>query len=1358
MDTGAELSLIKKDVLKENVKVNKEEVYSLQTPFGSGKTLGSCKGKIITKISNTKSQEIPCKFHVIANKTDLPQDGLLGNDFLSKNCKIDGPKRTLEFPRTETNATEFKYPITLGANESDTQKAIDDKFKMAGMESEGVKLFTDQNFKSHDDLVKNCKALKEPGFKNKEFLANTPKIDGDRFHTIVLEKPRCVPARSRMVVRIPLMLPEEMLCLSQEISDGVFLANCIFPSNEKSVLIGLLNVNNEDVMISHLKLQMHPVQEYNLTDLAQRNSQELSNIKKLESAELTTRISRSGKCPTKNSNNRGPYKSRPNFLYNQTEDQNAQLSRPRSQPNQTEDRNAQLSRPKSQTKQTENQNTQLSRSNNKYKATKSKKSNKSKTQLQSKKQFHNTNKFKGHEPTINVNKNYSVENKNATQRKVNNVQRTRASKCQARVAKLEQELNLSPILNKQEKLEILRICKEYNDLFHLKGDRLTYTDAITHSIPILQDQAPVNQKMYRLPEKQREVINEQLKEMLENDVVQRSKSPWNSPLLVVPKKAGPDGEKRWRVVVDFRKLNEKTVGDAFPLPRIEDILDQLGHSRYFTTLDLASGYHQVLVDPKDRQKTAFSTNYGHYEFKRMPFGLKGAPATFQRLMNYVLTGLQGLECFVYLDDIVIYGKNLEDHNNKLRKVFDKLREHNLKLQPEKCQFLRKEVVYLGHKCSEEGALPDPSKTSCVQNFPVPRTVRQVQSFLGLANYYRKFINNFSKIVRPITNLLRKDVKFTWTDKCQEAFESIKKSLISPPLLIYPDFNKPFNLTTDASNEALGAVLSQGKVGQDRPIAYASRTLNKAEKNYSTIEKELLAIVWATRNFRCYLQGRKFTVYTDHKPLKGVFNVKDPTSRLVRFHHKLSEFDYNIEYKPGKYNTNADTLSRIPLAEDDETKGHIFSVESQVHSEMNDKKEIIENAKGEGKVRRVRAVTRAQARKTQLKCEESKNDKENAHKDNQFMEKPQEEEICDKEISEVRSGTQKPIEWITKPEEIKIILHDYHDSPFGGHQGVIKTYKKIRRKYKWKNMLKDIKNYVKRCPKCQKMKASLQLRVPMVITDTAEQPFDKVYLDIVGPLEDSSIGNRYILTFQDNLTKFVDWYAIPNAEAETIAKIFFDEIITRYRIPKQIVTDQGTNFLSSLFKQVCKLLRIKKLQTSAYHPQSNGALERAHRPLIEYLRTVIDDNPKVWDQYLRTAAFVYNNSVHEGTKLTPMDCLFGFTAEVPSNLKRNPEPVYNHESYYSILRHKLQRSYAIARKNILNNKEKSKMYYDQKTKPCSYHVGDKVLLKAENRKHKLTEIWAGPYRVTAVKSPVNTEISIGKRTKIIHNNRLKLFYE
>jgi hypothetical protein len=320
---------------------------------------------------------------------------------------------------------------------------------------------------------------------------------------------------------------------------------------------------------------------------------------------------------------------------------------------------------------------------------------------------------------------------------------------------------------------------------------------------------PIQTRQYRFPVVHKDEINKQVNELLDQNIIKPSKSPYNTPVWIVPKKPDSKGNKRWRMVLDFRNLNDKTIGDAYPLPNITEILDQLGGAKYFSVFDLASGFHQIKMHPDDSHKTAFSTPHGHYEFDRMPFGLKNAPATFQRLMDLVLTGLQGNEIFVYLDDIVLYSSSLTEHAIKFEKLAARLREANLKLQPDKCEFLRKEVTYLGHIIGENGVRPDSNKVEAVQNFPIPKNAKNIKQFLGLAGYYRRFIKGFSRIAKPLTNLLKKDIDFKWGDKEQESFDTLRDMLCQEPILQYPDFTKSFLLTTDASGTAIGAILSQG---------------------------------------------------------------------------------------------------------------------------------------------------------------------------------------------------------------------------------------------------------------------------------------------------------------------------------------------------------------------------------------------------------------------------------------------------------------------------------------------------------------------------------------------------------------------
>jgi hypothetical protein len=713
----------------------------------------------------------------------------------------------------------------------------------------------------------------------------------------------------------------------------------------------------------------------------------------------------------------------------------------------------------------------------------------------------------------------------------------RKEKTRNRIGEVLEKLRLDH-LNPEEKEMIEKTCRDYHDIFHLPGDKLNCTNAIKHSINVIPGTSPVNTRPYRLPEAQKAEIDKQIDKLLRKGVIEESNSPWNSPLLVVPKKDDASGEKKWRLVVDFRKLNERTVGDAYPLPDITEILDQLGKSKYFSCLDMVMGYHQIELREEDKEKTAFSTKGGHWSYKRLPFGIKTAPSTFQRMINNVLCGLTGTRCFVFLDDIVIYAKSLSEHDDKLRDVFGRIRKYNLKLQPDKCEFLRTEVSYLGHVITEDGVRPDPKKVEVIENFPRPTSTKQLKSFLGMASYYRKFISKFSKIAAPLYMLLKKDAHFEWLDDQENAFQGLKQKLMSQPILQYPDFAREFILTTDASNEGIGAVLSQGQIGKDLPIAYASRNLNKAEKNYSTSEKELLAIVWGIKHFRPSLYGRKFKIASDHKPLTWIMNIKDPGSRLLRWRIKLEEYDYEIIYKKGTSNTNADALSRIS-------------------------KIVVEN-KGQPQL----------------------------------------------EISD---------------ELKRQILYEYDDAPLGGHRGMNKTYTAIKNKYSWPNMKQEIEEYVRKCKSCQVNKVlGPQRKVPMEITTTANQPFEKRCLDIVGPLPETQKENKYILTFQDELSKFLVAIPIPRQDSETVAQEFVTHVVLKLGTPSKILTDQGSNFLSEVFKNTCKMLKIKKLQTTPFQPESNGGLERSHRIQKEYLRHYIGEDQSNWDVWVPCTTLLYTH--------------------------------------------------------------------------------------------------------------------------------------
>ena len=478
-------------------------------------------------------------------------------------------------------------------------------------------------------------------------------------------------------------------------------------------------------------------------------------------------------------------------------------------------------------------------------------------------------------------------------------------------------------MNEKEKTAISNLVQKFSDIFSYEHQPLTHTDAIQHNIQT-KHELPVYSRNYRFPEIYRKEVDRQVQEMLDQGIVTHSNSPYNAPIFLVPKKpipgSPPDAPPRCRLVVDYRNLNEITIPDKYPLPQISELLDKLGRSQYFSVIDLRAGFHQIPMEASSQPKTAFSTPSYHLEFKRMPFGLRNAPSTFQRLMDNIMRSAGHFSC-VYMDDVIVFSASLEEHIKHLHEVFKRLRNANLKVQLAKCDFFRKEVAYLGHIITDHGVKPNPDKIDCILKFPIPITTTQIKSFLGLLGYYRRFIPDFAGVTKPMTRCLKKGSKIDATDPDYiTCFERCKQLLTNEPILKYPDFNKEFRLTTDASNVAIGAVLSQTTDGQDLPIAYASRTLNDTERRLSTIERELLGIVWGIHHFRPYLFGRRFKVFSDHQPLRWLHSIKEPSSKLFKWKTRLAAYDFEIVYKKGSANSNADALSRVELSNlsEDET--------------------------------------------------------------------------------------------------------------------------------------------------------------------------------------------------------------------------------------------------------------------------------------------------------------------------------------------------------------------------------------------------------------------------------------------------------
>lgn len=854
-------------------------------------------------------------------------------------------------------------------------------------------------------------------------------------------------------------------------------------------------------------------------------------------------------------------------------------------------------------------------------------------------------------------------------------------------------------LNTEEREALINVCSKFKSIFSMNNKQPALDGKVTHKIAT-KDEIPIYTKSYRYPYIHKEEVRFQISKMLEDKIIRPSFSPWSSPVWIVPKKMDASGKKKWRLVIDYRKLNEKTIDDKYPIPNISDILDKLGKSMYFSTLDLASGFHQIAVHPQDIPKTAFSVENGHYEFIRMPFGLKNAPATFQRLMDNVLKELQGTICLVYMDDIIVYSTSLQEHIENLKKVFLKLEAAQLKVQLDKCEFLQKETAFLGHIVSVDGIKPNPDKIKSIQNFPIPNSQKEIKQFLGLVGYYRKFIKDFAKITKPLTKCLKKGEVIKHTPEFIKSVNICKHLLMNDPILTYPDFSKEFILTTDASNIAIGAVLSQGNVGHDKPICYASRTLTDTEQKYSTIEKELLAIVWATKYFRPYLFGRKFKIYTDHRPLTWLFSIKEPNSKLIRWRLKLEEFDYEIIYKPGKINSNADALSRVKIEEINLNENEIESESDEqdepqdsddmdtihsAHEDNTDNIPISENLlndfanqivilkNNETPHTKFEILFRSKKRHTfqypgyndrmiiwiLKKAMPPKKSCGIYCPDLQLFQRIQNiysHYFSRNKLFKLVKCT-KNVQNITEETEQDKIVENQHNS--NGHRGINEVFSHIRREAYFPKMKAKITKFINSCKVCKENKYDRSPPKPnFEITQSPSRPLEICHGDLFYVNREN-----FFLTIIDKFSKFAQAYKLESRNSIHIKQALF-KFISSYGKPKQLVLDQESGFNSIEFKNFCSSSNINLHITSVKGHSSNAPVERFHSTLLELLR-ITNDTPEYKEYSIENKVhqciFFYNNSIHSKTKYTPFELFFG--RKYDDNLAPNLEFLMKYQNHF-----------------------------------------------------------------------------------------------
>lgn len=795
-------------------------------------------------------------------------------------------------------------------------------------------------------------------------------------------------------------------------------------------------------------------------------------------------------------------------------------------------------------------------------------------------------------------------------------------------------------------------------------DRLGYTTLIEH--PIETGEAiPIKQKSYIVSPYIQKEIDKEIDRMIALDVIEPATSPWNNPMVTVRKPSG-----KIRMCIDARKLNEVTIKEAYPLPNINRILGLLRHTKFLSSIDLSDAFWQIKLRKKDRPKTAFAiSGRGFFMFKRMPFGLVNSAATLCKLVDMVIGCDLEPYVFRYLDDFIIATETFEEHIRILKIIAERLREAGLTVSAEKSRFCMRTLTYVGYIVNEGGISADKSKISAIVEYPAPSNVRETRRLVGMASWYRRFIENFATIIAPITELIKSNSKnkFIWTEAAQKAFEEIIERLVSTPILANPDFSKEFIIQTDASDVGVGAVLVQGEGLDERVIAYFSKKLTKASQKYQVTERECLAVILAVEKFRPYIEGTSFKVITDHASLCWLQNLKDPVGRLARWALRLQPYDMKLIHRPGKQMVVADALSRAIAVIDfkslsEEKESWYFKLKENVVKYPN--------------------------------------------------ENPNYSVVNDILYRYCARGPNEfdPTWKVVIPEnERNTIMYECHDSIQSAHGGFYKTLQRIQRSYYWPEMKHDIRKYVQNCSVCKMTKPTNKIqRAPMGKNRDSNTPWRQIALDFIGPFPLSKNGHRWLLVVVDTFSKYVVLAPLRQATAEKTILMLKEQIFTKFGVPEIIILDNVSQLRSNLFKECAKTYGIKLWYTANYHPQANPT-EAANQTIITAIRAYIKDpkSHRTWDVELHQLACALNSSVHTATGFTPYKILYG--EEIVTNgkfheLMLDPEiPENDRASWIHNIRVRAQT-------HLREAYENRKKRYNLRARKIEYKVGDVVYKK------------------------------------------------
>ncbi|EPS59216.1 hypothetical protein M569_15593 [Genlisea aurea] len=883
----------------------------------------------------------------------------------------------------------------------------------------------------------------------------------------------------------------------------------------------------------------------------------------------------------------------------------------------------------------------------------------------------------------------------------------------------------NPDLTEEEQAQLKDLLEEFKDIF---GDKLQVTAPVRHDmpevIPIQPGARIPNRPLYRYSPVEQKEIERQVQQMLQQGIIEPSTSPYGAPVLLVKK---PDNT--WRFCIDYRGLNQVTVKNGHPLPRIDDLLDKIQSAKYFTSMDLLQGFYQLPLRESDRPKTAFKTTFGHYQFRVCSMGLSNSPSVFQRVMNQVFSRLINKSVLIYIDDILIFSKTKEEHLRHIREVFETIRREHLSVKRSKCYFFKQELKFLGHIISKDGIKPDTEKVEAVKNWTTPKNQGDVRSFLGLTTYFKRFMKGYAKIAAPLMELTKDVYKknFQWTSECQEAFDTLKQLLTDAPLLKVPDFNKPFTLITDASQVGLGGVLLQ----DDQPCAYESKKFSPAETHYTTTERELLGTVHCYQKWSVYLRHNPENVIeTDHMPNIYFLSKPQLSSREIRWMELLSTFPGKWRYKPGKGNI-ADPLSRMPT----------FYQLSYLNQIPDQYKSLYPNPIRVTSHTPTQMLLAISLTKLNSTTDLSKI-KEAYTKDANF----------EKDLYTEKDGLyftkNKQIVIPDNPELKDYILSQTHDSLFAGHMGRDKTLREVQKTFYWPHMQQDVQNYINQCHICQTCKPSqIGNQGLLQLPEIAMEPWRNISVDLITGLPMTTSGHDSILTVVDRCTKMVILAkTTEKLDAQGFTQLMQDHVFSKHGVPVDVIHDRDPRFTGKFFKLVSSCLGLHQSNTSAYHPQSDGQTERMNRTVEQVLRAHTAQYDTEWDKTLSMVEFAINNTIHSGLHNTPFFLNKGFHPITPIMLEAIKQAKLE---ACPAAQHYLQtrkQAFDQAMQHLTAARDRYKSYADAGRKDISFEIGDKILLSTVNlNKHeqnrKLYPRFVGPFTITKKVNDVAYQIAL-----------------